>query len=125
MIYYSTQGFPPIRQSVGPAITVVRVLLFLVAIAGVGSALVLARRYRKQQAGARIEKQGETVSAVHGGWAVFILLAAMAGIAEPFLACRLFLRAYLIRAWCLRGSFRPKARTAPAEAPGSPSRNDL
>lgn len=63
---------------------------------------MLARRHRKM-ATADIKRTAPS-SAVQGGWALFVLLAGVAGVAEPVLACRMFLRAYLVRAWCLRGA---------------------
>jgi hypothetical protein len=81
--------------------TAVQLALFVVSIAGVGLALALARRNRKLASG-EVKSAGPS-GVIQGGWALFVLLAGIAGVAEPILACRMFLRAYLIRAWCLRG----------------------
>jgi hypothetical protein len=85
-----------------PPNSAVQLVLFITAVAAVGFAFMLARRYRKM-ATADIKRAAPS-SAVQGGWALFVLLAGVAGVAEPVLACRMFLRAYLVRAWCLRAS---------------------
>ena len=101
-----------------PAIAV-QLALFVMAVAAVGTAFFLARRYRTLAAG-QVRRNAPS-SAVQGGWALFILLAAIAGVAEPLLACRMYLRAYLIRSWCLRRSRKPSLGSTPPSDTEAPS----
>ena len=119
--------WPPIDREVRSGTSFLQVILFLVAVGGVGTASVLAHR---RPAGNR-PVAGRVTSAVRNGWLLFILLATIAGIAEPLMACRLLVRAYLLRARILynarRGSPPPNegASGEPAPPGGRPAHGDV
>ena len=83
----------------------IQAVLFVIAVAGAGTAIVLSRRERNQP-----PRESRPISAgVRRGWAVFVVLNTLAGISHPLLACRLFVRAYLMRLAFLRLRGRGKS----------------
>jgi hypothetical protein len=96
----------------------IQVFLFCTAVACVLAAFVMARRRRRQSEAAEAAHLGgfwlgrpaSVKPAIGIGWALFILLNTIGGIAiQPLIACGLFMRAYVLRAVCLRRRSRPSS----------------
>jgi hypothetical protein len=88
----------------------IQMVLFGVAVACVVTAVVTARRNRRTSPEHSTSwvswwrGQPRPVHPVLGlGWALFVFLNVISGLAiEPLLACGLFMRAWVLRAVCLR-----------------------
>jgi hypothetical protein len=83
----------------------IQTVLFVIAVAGAGAAIVLSRRERSQP----VRESRPISRGVLRGWAVFVVLNTLAGVSHPLLACRLFVRAYLMRLTFLRLRGRGKS----------------
>ena len=91
----------------------IEIALFVIAVASVGSGFVLSRRMRNQPASAP-----KPISrSVLGGWMLFVILNVAGGLTHPLIACKLFLRAYVIRAAFLRKTlFWKRKKPEPTKA---------
>jgi hypothetical protein len=86
-----------------------QILLFSIAVGCVVTAFLTARARRVTDSVAQPwwrGQRGRVKPSVGVGWALFILLNLTYGAIQPLLACGIFMRAYLLRAVCLR---RPRA----------------